>query len=89
MAICTETQGMASQVLAHGANDGSLPFRPGVLEALSSAVAARIATAGGDTENNALRFKFNAAKNPMQGNSKKKDKKKGGRTELSLPASKY
>ena len=49
----------------HGVDAGELLFQPGVLEALSSAVAARIATAGGDTENNALPFKFNAAKNPM------------------------
>ena len=48
------------------------------LPILSNAVADRIATAGGGTGNNALHFKFNAAKNPMRGNSKNKDKKKMG-----------
>ena len=72
----------------HGVDAGELLFQPGVLEALSSAVAARIATAGGDTENNALPFKFSAAKNPMRGISKRKIKRKVGQTELKMRASK-
>lgn len=89
VATCTQLQGTPSQVPAPGGDNGSLLFQPGVLEALSSAVAARIATADGGTKNNAVRFTFSAAKNSMQGNSKKKDKKKRCQTELRMPASKY
>ena len=65
VALSTHAQVMPSQIPSHGNDVGGLLFQPGVLEALSSAVAARIAIVGGDTENNALPFKFNAAKNPM------------------------
>jgi hypothetical protein len=49
-----------------------LLFKPGVLEALSGAVAARLATANA---NDASTFIFNAKKNPMQVQPNRKSKK--------------
>ena len=86
----SQARGMPSLVPTHGADTDGFLFQPDVLEALTNAVAARMGTAGGDPENNALCFKFSAGKNHTKGSSKKREKKrKGEQTELRMLGRKF
>lgn len=61
---------------------GKLLFQPGILEALSGAVAARLAVAGSETATDIANFKFSDVKTHTQGHPRKSEKKyskKGGR----------
>ncbi|XP_044319149.1 uncharacterized protein [Triticum aestivum] len=85
--IGQEGQGIHSKGAANAVFDAAdtfnthnqVLFEPGVLEALTGAVAARLASPATAMESGV--FTFTAKKNPMQGNAKRKErkgKKKGG-----------
>ena len=77
LAVISHAQVKSRKTPPHGDEAGELLFQPGVLEALSGAVAARLTTK--NTTDTPI-YTFNATKKSMQGKTKEKGRKgkKGG-----------